>query len=181
MSRAPRKRTDPAKYQAGRFREGNGRALPGPEALGRIQGKALALADSGRDYIHHIGTNEGPSDRSRYQPTYSDSGSDHSRDEPSHICGGCQNPILDTTQAFEIEILNQWFHFDCFACRECQGIFNEDLPFVPFQGHAYCDQDYQRLFLSSCAAWFLDFNLAESQLLMEMCGMRLVSLSMRVT
>ncbi|KAI8928376.1 hypothetical protein BC831DRAFT_449014 [Entophlyctis helioformis] len=70
----------------------------------------------------------------------------------AHICGDCKKPIRDIRDAFEIEVLGAWYHADCFKCVACRTGFSDDVPFVPHKGEAFCEYDYERLFLPSCAA-----------------------------
>ncbi|KAI8895646.1 hypothetical protein BC833DRAFT_600484 [Globomyces pollinis-pini] len=68
------------------------------------------------------------------------------------ICNDCQRPIYDLNDAFEIDALESWFHINCFRCLVCKRLFGDDFPYVPHEGKAYCEQHYQELFLSNCAA-----------------------------
>ncbi|KAK5664854.1 hypothetical protein QVD99_008394 [Batrachochytrium dendrobatidis] len=67
-------------------------------------------------------------------------------------CADCNLPIQDLTQTFEIDVLGSWFHIDCFKCSSCRRRFGDDLPYVPHLGKAFCEMDYEKYFLESCAA-----------------------------
>ncbi|KAJ3036422.1 hypothetical protein HDV00_002746 [Rhizophlyctis rosea] len=79
-----------------------------------------------------------------------DSGYDQDdRDAPK--CGGCNQSIKDPTQAFEIPALSKLFHVNCFRCRICKSTFSEENPYVPHEGHAYCERDYEDCMQRICA------------------------------
>eukprot|EP00842_Homolaphlyctis_polyrhiza_P005695 jgi/Hompol1/6126/HPOL_001609-RA len=59
--------------------------------------------------------------------------------EPTgYTCGDCGRPIRDLRDAFEIESLGT--------------VFGDDIPYVPHQGKAFCEPDYEMLFLAKCTA-----------------------------
>jgi hypothetical protein len=77
--------------------------------------------------------------------------------QPSHKCGGCNHIITDLSEAFEIEVLNKWYHADCFVCCQCSVAFDDHEPYVPFNGNAYCERDFEMMHVQSssteiCAA-----------------------------
>jgi endogenous inhibitor of DNA gyrase (YacG/DUF329 family) len=67
-------------------------------------------------------------------------------------CVNCKQPLLSEDDGFEIESLGGWFHADCFNCDVCKRPFDDEYPFVPHEGKAYCEVHYEELFLPSCAA-----------------------------
>ncbi|KAJ3131092.1 hypothetical protein HK101_004822, partial [Irineochytrium annulatum] len=71
--------------------------------------------------------------------------------EDEKFCGGCDKVILDESQAFEIEAMKQFFHADCFRCYACGDMFSEDLPYIPLDGKAYCERDYEIEIEENCA------------------------------
>ncbi|KAI8834861.1 hypothetical protein BC829DRAFT_365505 [Chytridium lagenaria] len=71
---------------------------------------------------------------------------------PVKTCGGCNKRIVDESQAFEIEVLEQFYHADCFCCEVCREPFSESLPYMPHEGKAYCEADYDLLFQEDMCA-----------------------------
>ncbi|KAJ3273800.1 hypothetical protein HDV01_003927 [Terramyces sp. JEL0728] len=62
-------------------------------------------------------------------------------DEYDLNCGDCKQPIYDTGDAFEIEVLNK--------CNICKHRIRG--PHVEHNGKAFCAEDYERLTQSNCA------------------------------
>ena len=81
------------------------------------------------------------------------------------LCKKCTRPVYDETDGYEVEVLNGWFHPDCFTCSHCDCTFDDHNPFVPHNGNAYCEKHYEQLFLPNCDAWYL-LLIANLQLLM---------------
>ena len=69
------------------------------------------------------------------------------------LCKKCTRPVYDETDGYEVPVLGGWFHPNCFTCSHCECSFDEDRPFVPHNGKAYCEQHYEQLFLPNCQAW----------------------------
>ena len=70
------------------------------------------------------------------------------------ICKKCSRPVYDESDGFEIEAIGGWFHPNCFTCSQCNCLFDDNRPFVPHRGNAYCEQHYEMLFLPNCEAWY---------------------------
>ena len=70
----------------------------------------------------------------------------------AYECSGCSKAIIDLRFAFYIDILGKWYHQSCFKCKICTREFSDALPYVPHNGDAVCEPDYERLMLPICAA-----------------------------
>ncbi|KAI8820590.1 uncharacterized protein EV422DRAFT_496891 [Fimicolochytrium jonesii] len=66
-------------------------------------------------------------------------------------CAGCGQEIARSRDAYRIEALGKVYHIRCFRCTVCEGDFDESRPFVPHDGQAYCEEDYQRVLETRCA------------------------------
>ncbi|KAI8824104.1 uncharacterized protein EV422DRAFT_493447 [Fimicolochytrium jonesii] len=66
-------------------------------------------------------------------------------------CAGCRTEVHDSRQAFKIEALdNRVYHIQCFRCCVCEREFDNDNPFIPQDGLAFCEQDYQQSLRNIC-------------------------------
>ncbi|KND05117.1 uncharacterized protein SPPG_00788 [Spizellomyces punctatus DAOM BR117] len=66
-------------------------------------------------------------------------------------CGGCNRKITDPSTAFQIDALRKFFHITCFRCYVCNSAFDERNPYIPYEGRAYCEPDFNRALKLTCA------------------------------
>ncbi|TPX30197.1 hypothetical protein SmJEL517_g06187 [Synchytrium microbalum] len=71
-------------------------------------------------------------------------------DAGTSVCAGCNGRIWDPNEAFEIESMQKLYHETCFNCVICRKPFSADCPYIPHEGKAYCEADYEALF-QTCA------------------------------
>ncbi|KAJ3412247.1 hypothetical protein HDV05_001058 [Chytridiales sp. JEL 0842] len=67
-----------------------------------------------------------------------------------NMCAGCDKEIIDEMDGFEIESMSAFFHPECFKCTTCDRKFSEELPYIPLNGKAYCERDYESQLCDLC-------------------------------
>lgn len=63
------------------------------------------------------------------------------------LCGYCNKEIIGDIY---IKALNKVWHQNHFFCSHCGCEFDENLPFVEYDGKPYCEEDYNKLFGTIC-------------------------------